>query len=60
MPAPKPKPLDKFAKAVAGCSIEAAAYGRCVVEDYNALYKDKCLKQFLKLKTCYQAAFKKS
>lgn len=28
-------------------------YGKCVVEDYNSVHKDKCAKEFLKLKDCY-------
>jgi hypothetical protein len=32
---------------------QAAIYGKCVVADYNAVHKDKCLTEFMKLKDCY-------
>ncbi|KAM5345584.1 hypothetical protein ACJ41O_011445 [Fusarium nematophilum] len=47
------RPIQKFAKAVSQCSVEAAAYGKCIVADYNAVHKDKCAKEFMKLKDCY-------
>ena len=28
-------------------------YGKCVVADYNSVHKDKCAKEFMKLKDCY-------
>lgn len=33
--------------------IQAAVYGKCIVADYNSVHKDKCVKEFLKLKDCY-------
>lgn len=32
---------------------QASVYGKCIAKDYNAVYKDKCLAEFLKLKDCY-------
>lgn len=32
---------------------QASAYGKCIVADFNAVHKDKCLKEFMKLKDCY-------
>lgn len=32
---------------------QATAYGKCIVADYNAVHKDKCAKQFMRLKDCY-------
>lgn len=32
---------------------QAAEYGKCIVADYNAIHKDMCAKEFLKLKNCY-------
>lgn len=32
---------------------QAAVYGRCIVVDYNAVHKDKCAAEFMKLKDCY-------
>jgi hypothetical protein len=32
---------------------QAVEYGKCVVADYNSVHKDKCVKEFLKLKDCY-------
>jgi len=28
-------------------------YGKCIAADYNGVYKDKCLTEFMKLKDCY-------
>ncbi|KAF6835861.1 hypothetical protein CMUS01_05608 [Colletotrichum musicola] len=47
------RPIQKFAAAVSRCSPEASIYGKCIVADYNSVHKDKCLKEFLKLKDCY-------
>jgi hypothetical protein len=47
------RPIEKFANAVAQCSAEASAYGKCIVADYNNVHKDKCLTDFLRLKDCY-------
>ncbi|EKJ78484.1 hypothetical protein FPSE_01293 [Fusarium pseudograminearum CS3096] len=54
------RPIQKFAKAVSQCSVEATSYGKCIVADYNAVHKDKCVKEFMRLKDCYLAASKKS
>lgn len=32
---------------------KATAYGACIVADYNAVEKDKCRNEFMKLKDCY-------
>ncbi|OQE15414.1 hypothetical protein PENSTE_c028G05328 [Penicillium steckii] len=55
----KTRPVEKFAKATAQCSAQAAAYGKCVVADYNSVHKDMCAKEFMKLKDCVMAASKK-
>ncbi len=47
------RPIQKMAQAVARCSAEASVYGRCIVADYNAVHKDKCLAEFTRLKDCY-------
>ncbi|EGE80056.1 hypothetical protein BDDG_02997 [Blastomyces dermatitidis ATCC 18188] len=47
------RPIEKFAKATAQCSAQATAYGKCVFADYNAVRKDMCAKEFMKLKDCY-------
>jgi len=31
---------------------QASAYGKCVFRDYNNVFKDKCLAEFLRLKEC--------
>ncbi|KAA8651744.1 uncharacterized protein ATNIH1004_000640 [Aspergillus tanneri] len=59
MPSVRTRPIEKFAKATAKCSVEAAAYGKCIVGDYNAVHKDMCVKEFMKLKDCFLAASKK-
>ncbi|PVI04072.1 hypothetical protein DM02DRAFT_209399 [Periconia macrospinosa] len=53
------RPIDKFATAVANCSKETSAYGKCILADYNNVTKDKCVTEFLKLKNCYLASAKK-
>lgn len=55
----KTRPIQKFAAATSKCSVEAAAYGKCIVADYNAVQKDKCAKEFMRLKDCYLLASKK-
>lgn len=55
----KTRPIEKFARATAQCSAEAAAYGKCVVADYNGVRKDMCVNEFMKLKNCFLAASKK-
>ncbi|KAF2840080.1 hypothetical protein M501DRAFT_952042 [Patellaria atrata CBS 101060] len=55
----KTRPIEKFAAAAAKCSIESAVYGKCIVADYNNVYKGKCLTEFMKLKDCYVANYKK-
>jgi len=59
MPPPRVRPIEKFAAAVASCTTESTAYGKCIVADYNNVSKDKCLTEFLKLQQCYTAAYKK-
>ncbi|KAF8434423.1 hypothetical protein BGX38DRAFT_1219655 [Terfezia claveryi] len=59
MPPPRIRPIEKFAKAVGKCTTEASEYGKCVVTDYNNVYKDKCLGQFMKLQKCVRVASKK-
>ncbi|CAH0020043.1 unnamed protein product [Clonostachys rhizophaga] len=49
----KTRPIQKFAEATAKCSAQAAAYGKCIVADYNSVHKDKCVTEFIKLKDCY-------
>ncbi|KAJ5131142.1 uncharacterized protein N7515_007181 [Penicillium bovifimosum] len=49
----KTRPVEKIAKATAQCSAEVAAYGKCVMTDYNSVHKDMCAKEFLRLKNCY-------
>ncbi|KAK7184984.1 hypothetical protein DPSP01_002811 [Paraphaeosphaeria sporulosa] len=53
------RPIDKFAAAVGKCSKESAVYGKCILADYNNVHKDKCAAEFMKLKDCYLAAYKK-
>ncbi|RPA92858.1 hypothetical protein L873DRAFT_1778907 [Choiromyces venosus 120613-1] len=53
MSTPRPtRPIHKLASAVAKCSPEVSAYGKCIVADYNNVHKDKCLTEFLRLKEC--------
>ncbi|KAF9741820.1 hypothetical protein PMIN02_005669 [Paraphaeosphaeria minitans] len=53
------RPIDKFATAVGQCSKESAVYGKCILADYNNVHKDQCAVEFMKLKDCYLAAYKK-
>ncbi|KAF2114606.1 hypothetical protein BDV96DRAFT_577103 [Lophiotrema nucula] len=52
------RPIDKFAAAVGKCSKEGSVYGKCIMADYNNVYKDKCLTEFMALKNCYLKATK--
>ncbi|PTB36677.1 hypothetical protein M441DRAFT_150306 [Trichoderma asperellum CBS 433.97] len=47
------RPIQKLSTAVAKCAAEATAYGKCIVADYNDVTKDKCAREFLRLKDCY-------
>ncbi|EHK45497.1 uncharacterized protein TrAtP1_013335 [Trichoderma atroviride] len=47
------RPIQKVSTAVAQCAVEATAYGKCIVADYNDVTKDKCAREFLRLKDCY-------
>ncbi|KAK1639608.1 hypothetical protein BDP81DRAFT_180328 [Colletotrichum phormii] len=47
------RPIQKFAAAVGQCTAETSMYGKCILADYNSVHKDKCLKEFLRLKDCY-------
>lgn len=33
--------------------VQASVYGKCILADYNAVQKDMCAKEFLRLKDCY-------
>ncbi|KAH0603792.1 uncharacterized protein H6S33_007451 [Morchella sextelata] len=59
MSQPRTRPIQKLATAVGKCTTEAAAYGKCVIEDYNDVHRDKCAKAFMALKDCVLAASKK-
>jgi len=59
MPA-RVRPIERFAKAVGQCSAEASVYGKCIVADFNHVHRDKCLKEFLRLKDCFLATSKKT
>ncbi|XP_053496462.1 NADH dehydrogenase [ubiquinone] 1 alpha subcomplex assembly factor 8 [Ictalurus furcatus] len=48
--------MRRFPELLARCSVEAAAYGKCVVSTTSGkqeLKKDLCLKEFEALKTCF-------
>ncbi len=32
---------------------QAAAYGKCIVADYQSVHQDMCVKEFARLKDCY-------
>ncbi|KAK3949406.1 hypothetical protein QBC32DRAFT_349229 [Pseudoneurospora amorphoporcata] len=53
------RPIQRFASAVSKCSAESAAYGKCILADYNSVHKDLCANEFLRLKNCYLLAAKK-
>ncbi|EGX45818.1 hypothetical protein AOL_s00117g23 [Orbilia oligospora ATCC 24927] len=52
MPGSKIRPVDRLAQAVAKCGAESTAYGKCIVKDFNNVYKDKCLAEFQVLQNC--------
>ncbi|TNN04050.1 hypothetical protein fugu_001079 [Takifugu bimaculatus] len=48
--------MKMFSEIFAECSLEAAAYGRCVAATTTGsqeLKKDACSKEFVVLKTCF-------
>ncbi len=47
------RPIEKFASHVAKCSVEASAYGKCILKDYQSVHQDMCVKEFMRLKECY-------
>ncbi|KAK7919805.1 hypothetical protein WMY93_011089 [Mugilogobius chulae] len=54
--------LRRFPELFAECSLEAAAYGKCVAATTTSkqeLKKDLCAKEFEALKTCFTNASKK-
>lgn len=53
---PGTRQVQRLATAASQCSAEAAVYGKCVVADYNAVDRDKCVKEFMRLKDCYLKA----
>lgn len=53
------RPIEKFARVAGQCTQEASVYGKCILNDYNHITKDKCLTEFLKMKQCFTAAYKK-
>ncbi|KIH91455.1 hypothetical protein SPBR_02086 [Sporothrix brasiliensis 5110] len=57
---PRTRPIQRVAAAASQCTAEAAVYGKCIVADYNAVHKDKCAAEFMKLKDCYLHAKKVS
>ena len=34
-------------------SIQAAAYGKCILADYQSVHQNMCAKEFARLKDCY-------
>jgi hypothetical protein len=50
--------LLRYPLAVSKCSVQASAYGKCVVDNSDNLKKDHCSKQFTEFKTCIQNALK--
>jgi NADH dehydrogenase [ubiquinone] 1 alpha subcomplex assembly factor 8 len=66
------RPIEKFAEAVGKCSVEvrrvlrrqevvdfkqAAAYGKCIVADYQSVHQDMCAREFARLKDCYLVSY---
>ena len=35
------------------CSVEASAYGKCVVKDYQSVHQGMCAREFLLLRECF-------
>ncbi|KIW53319.1 hypothetical protein PV05_08902 [Exophiala xenobiotica] len=54
------RPIEKLAEAAAKCSVEATAYGKCILADYQSTYQDMCAKEFMRLKDCYLKNAKRS
>jgi hypothetical protein len=45
--------MDSLLPEVVLTGNQSVVYGRCIVADYNSVYKDKCAVEFMKLKDCY-------
>lgn len=37
--------------------VQASAYGKCVVADYQSVHKDMCATEFRRLKDCYLVGY---
>ena len=46
-------PLNAKSTVYIAEALQGAVFGRCIAADFNGVYKDKCLTEFLKLKDCY-------
>lgn len=44
---------DEIPRKNANISAKSAAYGKCIVADYNSVHKDMCVQEFMRLKDCY-------
>ncbi|THV90496.1 hypothetical protein D6D27_05813 [Aureobasidium pullulans] len=53
MSTPRTKPLEKLITATSKCTLEGAAYGKCIAAEYQNVRKDMCAKEFMQLKNCY-------
>lgn len=51
--------LSQYPVFLSECSTQATTYAKCVCKDFN-VDKDRCLKEFLELKKCFQKAAGKS
>lgn len=47
------RPITKFALAASKCPTEAAAYGQCILRDYQSVHQDMCVREFERLKGCF-------
>ena len=37
--------------------LQAVAYGKCIVADYQSVHQDMCAREFMRLKECYLVSF---
>lgn len=51
------RPIETFARATAKCGVEATAYGKCILQDYQSVHQDMCAREFMRLKDCYLVRF---
>ncbi|KAF8322210.1 hypothetical protein DL93DRAFT_2051193 [Clavulina sp. PMI_390] len=48
------EPIKRLSAAAAKCSVQAQAYGSCMLANYQDVTKGMCAKEFMQFKDCVQ------